>query len=440
MMHTGGTNYDEHFGKCAFCKKNIPDTTAFFTLNCERHIGCMHHEKLACPLAECNGGGGGGNSNMNAAMSNHVQQQQQQQQYLSAPVQMQVDIDYQKRKLAMEKRYREPLSPPKPGAISKIGKGILWGISRMAEANKPDYESSDPFVLLKSHVPLTDIVNKHGMDITELINDHGVTINDFFENGYTLPEMCDAFASRLNHREGFNVLYNLGISADHFFMCPELVQPVVLNQRVGYTGEWLKGLGYTFKPGVYTIPQMLSVGMSMPFLLECGLNEKQDWENLKATCQSPQQLSDFGYSQQLENQLIDSRIRIQQQQQQQQFQMPYQSMQEQQYSQPYVAGSNQLVAVPMSSQNNLLQQQQQQMNGFANFVPRPAPVFSQMGQQQPQPMNTVDSTPVNYISYYPQNAPEVARIAMENPPKKYTGTRLKPKPQGSQFQVVLVKK
>jgi len=392
---------DELFGKCAHCKKNIPNTMAFLELKCGKHIGCMSHNTLKCPVAGC-------------GVADAIGQQQQQQ---SVPMPQHampgvMDTEAIKRKSVMARRAREPLNPPQPGSLKKFGGGVLRIFSKLTDAGKPNDESSDPFVLLREHVPLKDIVNTHYMDITELINDHAVTINDFFGNGYNMSMMCDAFSSRMNKTEGLSVLYNLGISAEHFFCTPDLVQVGVMQDKLGYTPEWLKHFGYKFVPGQLTIPQMMNVGLTMPLVMECGLKEKSEWTQLKATADSEDQLEDFGWTPQLENQLFQTNMASQLQQYGTPVPTPAIGINTglQQYTTP--------VPTPMHIQSRQELMQQQQYNyvdagvgtGNGNLVAVPNPVtYHQAVHNNP---SGVVATPAFVGQQYTGYVPPVATTTM----------------------------
>jgi transposase len=168
-------------------------------------------------------------------------------------------------------------------------------------------------------VPLKEIVERHGYDITELINDHGITINDFLRNGYALGEMCDAFSSRMNEREGMDVLYYLGVAAEHIRLMPM----ETLRSRLGYRPEMLEILGYRFAPsGAWTIADMIGVGLTMPLVIKAGMQTAADWERLKAASApvTLQMLQAFGVTPELEASLVTradlpSAVAVQQQQQ-----------------------------------------------------------------------------------------------------------------------------
>lgn len=240
------------------------------------------------------------------------------------------------------KRFKEPLCPRQPGMIGSIFKSV----ARLSELNKPDTESRDPLVLLGAQVPLTNFPSKYGMDITELINDHGVNINDFFKNGYKMSDLCDAFSSRMNPEEGMDVLYYLGIDAEHFRVCPDLVQPEILKKRLGYDPRMLTQLGYQYTPqSSWTIPDMIRVGLTMPIVMDVGLTHAQDWARLKATATSPTQLTTFGCTRVLESQL-SAPVPVQQQ-------VIYAQPALQQQQQAYHAKSANVAPVCTTNNNNI---------------------------------------------------------------------------------------
>jgi hypothetical protein len=174
---------------CVFCKKPIDDTQAFLELSCGKHLGHSHHGSLKCVDYAC------------VAISSHVLPEAVAAAAAAAP-QVTMRSDAELRAISAA-RVGEPLNPPSSGGLRKLAGGVMRYVSKLIDSNKPDKEASgDPFTLLQARIPLRDLVGKHGYDITELINDHGVTVNDFFRSGYTLGEMCDAFSSRMNPREG----------------------------------------------------------------------------------------------------------------------------------------------------------------------------------------------------------------------------------------------
>jgi hypothetical protein len=72
----------------------------------------------------------------------------------------------------MKARYNEPLKPLsiRQNAVAAVCASVLERIGNLVDRNKPDTQSRDPRVLLDQRIPLTQLVNVHGMDITELIN------------------------------------------------------------------------------------------------------------------------------------------------------------------------------------------------------------------------------------------------------------------------------
>lgn len=176
---------------------------------------------------------------------------------------------------------------------------VLSGVSQMVAASAPVEESTDPFVLLKAQVPLASImVGKHAIGIAELINDHGVTINDFFGNGYTIGDMCDAFPTRMNPQGGLDVLSNLGMHEEHFRRFPQLSQIGIVKDRLGYTpADMVRRFGYQYKSpvtqGGWTLSELVSVGLTMPLVIEAGMTHRNQWEELKQTG-TPAELALFG--------------------------------------------------------------------------------------------------------------------------------------------------
>lgn len=278
---------------CAYCGKAISNTQGYIQLRCNVHLAHSSHEKLSCPVVGC------GVSHEEAAAAKIATS--------VSPSTGGEDPEVVRRKAAAATRIREPLVPFRPGKVGQFIGGVMRTVSKISSASVPDHDSNDPFTLLKARVPLADVVNKRGFDITELINDYGVTINDFFGNGYAMSEMCDAFSSRMNSTEGMDVLYHLGISAEHFRLLPQYVQVDVLRKKLGYEARMLPQLGYTFTAGAWTLPQMLSVGLTMPLVTQCGLQFRNDWEQLKAGA-TPEQLHQFGWCKPLEDALIDGVI------------------------------------------------------------------------------------------------------------------------------------
>ncbi len=184
----------------------------------------------------------------------------------------------------------EPLIPKQRGPVSAFVGAVLSSVSQMVAASAPVEESTDPFVLLKAQVPLTSImVGKHAIGIAELINDHGVTINDFFANGYTIGDMCDAFPTRMNPQggSGLDVLSNLGMHEEHFRRFPQLSQIGIVRDRLGYVpADMVRRFGYQYanpSAGGWTLSELVSVGLTMPLVIEAGLTHRNQWEELKQT-------------------------------------------------------------------------------------------------------------------------------------------------------------
>lgn len=332
-------------GQCVGCARLIPDSVISFPMDCERHIvceRCMNSRKITsfvCPTQFCSsssssGGGGAGNTSTPPQQESSSSSQGEQKTILQA---------------RMEARYNEPLKPlsMRQSAVAAACASVLNTIGSLVDRNKPDSKSRDPRVLLDQRIPLTKLVKEHGFHITELINDHGITINDFFERGYTMSHLCDAFSARLNHKDGLAVLYALGISVDHFTMVPQYVQETVMRERLGYDPSWLLKFGYRFEPNKHTLAQLVGLGLTMPMVMDAGMRTKSQWEYLKRTSGATRNdVAKFGCTPQLEAELLLD-LPLDQQQQQQYYG-------QQQQGAPVVANNNNStwIAGPM------LQQQQ----------------------------------------------------------------------------------
>jgi hypothetical protein len=189
---------------------------------------------------------------------------------------------------------------------------MLTSISKIISNGKPPFESNDPFVLLEARAPLKEVVvDTHGIGITEMINDWGVTINTFFDNGYTLEDMCDAFGDRLNDKEGIDVLCALGMHQDHFRRLPEYAQVGIAQSRLGYVPmDMVKRFGYVYHSPLtedgWTLPELASVGITFPIAVQGGLQHQTQWEELKQTATDQRQIIQFGATAERLNKLLPS--------------------------------------------------------------------------------------------------------------------------------------
>ncbi len=198
------------------------------------------------------------------------------------------------------KRRKEPFKPYEPSFFAGVVANLLQVAGRVGEASIPDDESSDPFALLEARVPLKTLVTKHGFDITELINDHGVTIADIFrtchpeDRMYTMSEMCDAFGSRMNRDEGMRVLYYLGMTDRYLTERPEQSQVDVMREKLGFSLQSLvSDLGYHFEPGVWTLGQMVDMGMTMDWVMKQGMRTWDEWDELRQTARNANDITRF---------------------------------------------------------------------------------------------------------------------------------------------------
>ena len=291
---------------CVYCPHAIKNTDVFWELKCGKHLAHGTHGTTTCkvcsrveaPVVA---------SPMPVQADVHMDQPSGMpaDEPQGAPV-SKAELDARARRLANNMvRRAEPLKPYEPSLIAGWMGSILRVAGRVAEASLPDDESGDPLALLAASVPLQTMVRKHGFDITELINDHGVTIADFFRNGYTIGEMCDAFGSRMNASEGMRVLYYLGMTDEYLTAMPQQSQVDVMKVRLGFNVESLiRDLDFKFMPGRWTLPQMLDVGLTMPVVMQQGMRTTDEWSELRATARNQSDLVRFGVTPHLEAQLV----------------------------------------------------------------------------------------------------------------------------------------
>jgi hypothetical protein len=279
---------------CVYCPLPIKDTDVYWMLKCKKHLAHATHGTSRCTVCAQ------GSVSVEASASVPVSQQSSNDQQYH---------DSRARRLANNAaRSKEPLVPYDPSPVQGWFAGVLRVAGRLGEANIPDEESEDPVALLDAKVPLQTIRQKHGFDITELIKDYGVTIADFFRNGYTMGEMCDAFHSRMNPQEGMRVLYCLGMTDEYISARAEQSQVPIMKERLGFNVEsLLRDLEYKFVPGRWTLPQMLEVGLTMPVVMKAGLSTVSEWMQLANTAQTEEDYMAFGVTPELELSLTDDR-------------------------------------------------------------------------------------------------------------------------------------
>lgn len=262
---------------CALCDKPISNSDAYFELKCGLHLGHSHHGTLKC--ATCD----------KPAPDVHPPPPAQA---VKGPMPVIVASRSTERYDRMLKREQtEPLAPvqAKRGYASSFIGGLLSKVSVLMASGGPVEDSSDPFVLLGARVPLKEVmVGRHAIGITELINDHGVTINDFFCNGYSIGDMCEAFPARMTRENGLDVLGNLGMHEEHFRRLPELAQIGIARDKLGYSpSDMVRRFGLEYKSPKtedgWTLAELVRVGMDMPLIMEAGLKHRHEWEELKQT-------------------------------------------------------------------------------------------------------------------------------------------------------------
>jgi len=288
---------------CVYCPHPIKDSEVYWPLKCGRHLAHGTHGTSRCTVCSKIGGeaappatpSGSQPAPQAVASCNETSGDPRDPQHPSRV-----------RRLAQNAARRtEPLKPYEPATNVEGWAGQLLRVfGRVAESSIPDDESEDPVALLDARIPLQTLVRKHGFDITELINDYAVDISDFFRNGYTIGEMCDAFDSRMNPTEGMRVLYFLGMTDEFISARPDQAQVPIMKARLGFNvDKLLSDLDYRFVAGRWTLPQMLEVGLTMPVVMAKGMQTQEEWLQLQNTRASDVDLIRFGVTPELEARL-----------------------------------------------------------------------------------------------------------------------------------------
>lgn len=381
---------------CGICKKGLLDTDIQIELECGKHLAHSVHNSFDClecspPGKTIDGavlGGGGGKADSSAI---------------------------ERRKQLSAQRVGEPLvggggggrQPVEQSSSSSILSSVTTAFSKhvvpLFSRTGAPLESLPPRELLAKKVPLADLVSRYGYDITELINDHQLTINDFFEHEYTIGEMIDAFSSRMNAREGLDVLSALGIQAEHFRCVPDLVMADVMKKRIGYKpSDLVDRFHFQYKSPVtqpeeaWTLQEMVNAGLTFEDVRRAGMQCEVQWNELKQTAAPlalPRLEREFGISQELiKSQLIPEaisaqmatgfltaqRIREQQQQQEQRQREAEQERARNQYVMAEILRHHAPVSTqaqqqqqrqPQHQNQNHQQQQQQQQSRFYEASP-----------------------------------------------------------------------
>jgi hypothetical protein len=309
---------------CVYCPHPIKNSEVYWELKCGRHMAHGSHGTTVCRVCtrtEATAAAAAVDAVYDSGETPTLHQrledlkQGQQEPVGRAPASSSASIVPAHEQAARDRRIAnnvarrsEPLRPYEPSLIEGWFGSLLGVAGRVEEASLPDEESGDPVALLNAGVPLATLVRKHGFDITELINDPpAVTIADFYRNGYTMGEMCDAFASRMNTTEGMRVLYFLGMTDEYISARPHQSQVAVMKERLGFNVESLiRDLDYRFVPGRWTLPQMVEVGLTMPVVMRMGMRTWDEWLELRATAETMDDLDQFGATPQLEAKLIQS--------------------------------------------------------------------------------------------------------------------------------------
>lgn len=296
---------------CGICKKGLLDTDIQIELDCGKHLAHAVHDSFDC--AECTATGATTRPIASKAEPSAVERRKQ----LSAA------------------RIGEPLgtnrhsggggaAAPSTGSLilSSVSAAFSKHLVPIFSRTGAPVESLPPRELLANKVPLADLVNKYGYDITELINDHELTINDFFEHEYTVGEMIDAFSSRMNAKEGLDVLSALGIQAEHFRCVPELVMADLMRKKIGYKpSDLVDRFHFQYKSPVthpeeaWTLQEMIDAGLTFEDVMRAGMQCEVQWNELKQTAAPlvlPRLEKQFGITPELvKNQLIPEAVSAQ---------------------------------------------------------------------------------------------------------------------------------
>lgn len=263
--------------KCGICREPLLDSQLQWGLDCNRHIGHSTHESYDCN--EC------------GLKDGKVQPQSISQ---KQPEMTEVE----RRKQMSASRINEPLGASGSGVGAANGQSFVGSVlsavsNRLAplfsRAGAP-VENLPPRELLALKIPLKEMVSKYGYDITELINDHRLNINDFFEHGYTVGEMIDAFPSRMNMKDGMTVMSLLGIQAEHFRCVPDLVSADVMAKKIGYkASDLVDRFDLKYKSPVtdggdaWTLQELVDNGLTLADMQRAGLECEVQWDELKQT-------------------------------------------------------------------------------------------------------------------------------------------------------------
>lgn len=232
--------------------------------------------------------------------------------------------------------------------------------------------------------------------------------------------MIQSFSSRMNKKDGLNVLSALGIQAEHFRCVPELVSADAMKSTIGYKpSDLIDRFHFTYKSPVdhpeeaWTLQQMINVGLKFEDVCKAGMTCETQWLELKSTVAPlalPKLEREFGATPDaISRCLVPKEITAQigahalAQKQQQEQQRLYQAILAE-------ATRNQ---APVQQQHQYQQQGQQFPQGQMRQSPyfqqqqagyeKPAPVQIRQQQQQPVVASTSASRPgpVSLNSMFP---------------------------------------
>jgi hypothetical protein len=166
---------------------------------------------------------------------------------------------------------------------------------------KKDIEDIDsPFVLLKQKTPLEWIIRNKKWGLSHM-HAMGVRLEDFLANGYTIDDLCiykdiGGASSSAARGRPLKALVRLGLSPDVLIDYQDKLPIEVMTERFGLTPAYISsrafngGLGFHPTQGLRTphstewsVDNLIYLGFKFDDLLRCGLNCKEQWDDLEVT-------------------------------------------------------------------------------------------------------------------------------------------------------------
>jgi hypothetical protein len=227
--------------------------------------------------------------------------------------------------------------------------------------------------------------------------------------------MIQSFSSRMNKKDGLNVLSALGIQAEHFRCVPELVSADAMKSAIGYKpSDLIDRFHFTYRSPVdhpdeaWTLQEMINVGLKFEDVCKAGMTCETQWNELKSTVAPlslPKLEREFGATPDAVSRcLVPKEITAQigahalAQKQQQEQQRLYQTIlaeatRNQQQSD--LRQQQQQYFPPQSQQQSDLRQHQQREQ---QYIEKPAPIQMQQQRQGPAVMRP---GPVSFGAMFP---------------------------------------